>query len=225
MNKYKNYFSTKLIFKTVFILLLLFFIKCNHNSIQNTEIEKITANKILYQDSCKIDSVQQHGTWNYNSTKSIDSIYGEYFSRTDKDYPYGITYKSAFNKNTFNKNIKVVIEAFVKSNNLDNKSGFSVSVLKKDSTLNWFMIDIQNKIKKVNEWTFISDTIVLPQTIVNGNNTFSFFLWNNGGNGTTEADDIYVKFIEIINPTLIPEIKLTNTNNDKGKQLFKNNYY
>ena len=147
------------------------------------------------------------------------------FLEQPKHHPMGLLINQVFHQSVINKNLKVVIEGYVRTSDLLNKSTFGIPITKNDSNLYWFDININNKLKEINTWTFISDTIVLPKSVVNTENTISFFLWQVDGNGTTDTDDLCIKFIELETPSFLPEITLLSKTTNKGLQLFKNDFY
>lgn len=211
--------------KIVFLmgLLMLFLQSClndkNENALKNEKFN------LLFIDSCNIDSMMPNGAWNYKAINAKDAKTGVYYSRTDIHEPYGISYKSSFPTPTLHKNIKLVIEAFVKTDNIDNSCLFGLSISQKDSVINWFGININKNIKQKNTWTFVSDTMIIPQSIAISKNTLSFFLWNDGGNGTVDADDVKIKYFELKSDSYVPKLNSEFDSIHIGKQIYKNDYY
>ena len=222
MKKNKHHYRTKILF-LLFCCFSAFITQSCHN--KNTSNTTSAINFILYQDSCSLNSAESNGIWSYRACEMKDSNANNYFSRTDKNSPYGVSYKSRFNKNVLNKNIKIVIEAKVRMSDKSNKASFGISINFKDSMLHWLGIDIAKHISDNNKWILISDTVQLPRSIVDSTNTITIFLWNVDGKGTVDADDIHIKFIQNKMPTFLPEINPTENIAIKGEQLFKNNFY
>lgn len=180
---------------------------------------------ILFKDSCLLTKPEAQGIWNYKAILGKDAKTGDFYSRADEHSPYGISYKSEFHPSVIHKNVKVVIEAQVRTDDLNNESGFGISITQHDSLVNWFSININRRVKAINSWTLLRDTIILPRSEVTSNHLFSFFLWNSGGHGTVDADDVSVQFIEMETPSFFPNTTIIHQVHDKGNLIFKNQFY
>jgi hypothetical protein len=218
-------FKINRILKVVILILSNFSLSFSQsNNFSKNTVYK-NSNLTLHSDLCFIDSSKSEGTWNYNGIISSDSNSKDYFSSTSKENPYGITYKTKFPKSVRFKNVKIVVQAHVRCSNIDNKASFGVSITKADSSIAWQEIQINTKINNPNEWTFITDTIILPRSIINNDNTITVFLWNIDGNGTADVDDINIQYLELITPSYLPNLTQSSHEIDYSKTLFKNDSY
>lgn len=210
--------------KVIILILLTFNIKTVIGQKQ-VRINPTKNYSLLHTDSCSFDTNESKGIWNYNSEVRNDAFTGKYYSRATKEYPYAVNYKTAFPETALNKNIKLCIRAYAKCSIIENNASFGISITQKDSTSSWHGININNTISKANVWTYITDTLILPRSIVNSKNNFSLFLWNIDGKGTVDIDDLKIEYIELKTPSFIPEIKNNNIELNKADLLFKNNHY
>jgi len=96
-----------------------------------------------------------------------DAYSGVYFSHTDSSNAYSLGYSFNLPDSVKNTNIKVCVSAFVRSGEQNTNGTIAVTLNKADSMIVWKEIYIGNHVATPNQWTIVSDSVLIPKEITN----------------------------------------------------------
>ena len=206
----------------IFILNFCLWSSCSTKLAYNT----INTNTLLYSDSCTLDKQESSGIWNYKATETQDSYSGKFVSRTGKDNPYGITYRNNFPAELKGHNIRLVLNAQIKTSDTNFCGGFVVDIINGENSIYYEFLSSKRKNSQNNIWYSVSDTLTIPMNLVqNSNYKLVIYQYNGEGKSTVDVDDVKLSFFKHENPTYLPNIPAAQTNKSNLKTLFKNAYY
>lgn len=173
---------------TISILLcstLAVFLACDEVSDNSVIIEKINFNL-------------ENRVMGENSKTEGDAHSGQFFSRINDLNPFGIGYTLSVPKSATNKNIKIIIEGWARTNIAQSKATIVVSLNQRDSLLSWNPIWINGSITEPNKWCFFKDSMLLPSapkgTHITSVNVFGYL--NNSPHENFDVDDFIITFKE-----------------------------
>ncbi len=175
-----------------------------------------------------LEDVHIEGNWIGLSTIDSGSAYsGLYYSKTDSIHPYGLGIEQAFPDDLVRTNTMVLISGQVVSNIKNNHALFVVTIVSENETKLWKGIPLAPVLKDEHVWHYFSDTILIPANL-SANSKLKAYLWNQDKTATTGIDDLHIEFKAFDNPTFIPEIANSTTENTNEKpirELYTNRYY
>ena len=214
--------KVNLLFLVVMFLFCLLFAACPTNLTNNNLNEE----EYLYIDSCYFNAKTGNDPWSFNGFEVNDAHSGNLISRTNKGNPFGITYKANFPAQVKGRNVKLVVDAFLRSSDTNHCGQFVVAVNKGDKTLFYTGLSNAKFIHQNNEWSHVVDTIVLPMNLTQASeNTLSVYLYNNDEKSTIDADDVLIKFYDFKIPSYLPSIPAVSAEKPSYKTLIKNSFY
>ncbi|MBK6836293.1 MAG: hypothetical protein IPG89_19350 [Bacteroidetes bacterium] len=138
--------------------------------------------------------------------------------------PYGFSFKKNIQESFYCKNIKLIVEGWISVEDIDNAGSIAIQVRQKDSSLYWNEIDLKQKVKEKNTWTFVTDTFTIPRCLMSDyKNEIFTFMWNKTGVGKTLGDDFYIKIVENKMPSFIPDVNPPE-NENYSETILKGNF-
>jgi len=181
--------------KKIILSIVVSIFMCNlifTSCVEPDEIEKITflEKKVYTSEDSLIDQ--------YPRTKG-DAHSGNYFSRTDGGaYQYGIGILYPLNDTNLNRDLRVTINLWVRSNQINPDCIYAIALQDEATMVLWNEIKLGKYITEPNKWINISDSITIPGNLINKPGliikTFSF---NTHNNTILDGDDLEIKFATI----------------------------
>ena len=194
-------------------------------------IQILLLNSVVAQNHSYANDLENPDTgvsWLGLSTiDSISAFSGRYFSHTDSKKTYGLGIEQPIPDDLIRKNTMLVVSGWVRSNMLDNNALFVVTLVDGSNSLLWKGVPLKPVFKKENEWSFFSDSILIPASVTIGVK-LKAYLWNQNSNAETDIDNLKIEFKAFHNPTFIPVIDDESgiaARLDESKIIFENNYY
>lgn len=171
------------------------------------------------------NEIKSHVWGNLNTRAKGKGHSGKYFSRTNKQTPYGLKFNSVIPLAIEGNNFYLHINSWIRTDNTDNTSTLVISVSYRDSSLFWKGINLKKYFKTKDVWTKISDSVLFPASLLKGSDV-SVYLWNDGGNGNTDIDDMTIKLLTVKMPSyLIKAPLISKPSDNKTDEIYKNNFY
>lgn len=107
---------------------------------------------------------------------------GKFLARTDSVFQYAMETKYFVNDTNINKDHRLGINIWVRTNKVDPVYAFVISTHSGDSMLAWNEIEIKKKVSEANKWINIVDSVTIPGNILNKQGIyFKTFLYNTSG--------------------------------------------
>ncbi len=170
--------------KTVLLSLSLFFASCS----QPTEVEKITflEKRVFTGEDSVIDQ--------YLREKG-DAHGGSFFSRTDSARTYGIGTMYFINDTTLNKDLRVKMNMWVRSNVPAPGVSYAVALHDGDNVIGWYEIKMDKHVAEPNKWINITDSVTIPGTLITKPGLLvKTFTFNTTKNVVLDGDDLELNF-------------------------------
>ena len=173
--------------KTVLVSLSLFFASCS----QPTEVEKITflEKRIFTGEDSVVDL--------YLREKG-DAHGGAFFSRTDSARTYGIGTMYFINDTTLNKDLRVKINMWVRSNVAAPGASYAVALHEGDKVIGWYEIKMDKHVTEPNKWINVTDSVTIPGTLISKPGLIvKAFSFNTTKNVVLDGDDLELSFSNV----------------------------
>lgn len=124
---------------------------------------------------------------------------GNYFSRTDSVYQYGMGTVVAVNDTNLNKDLRVNLDFWVRTNPIpDSRYSMAVALHEGDQVVFWQEVLVSDIVKEGNKWVNIIDSVTVPGNLINKPGlvikTFAFNNINKTKNGVYDCDDLNITY-------------------------------
>lgn len=127
-----------------------------------------------------------------------DAHGGSYFSRTDSARTYGIGTMYFINDTTLNKDLRVKVNMWVRSNVAAPTCSYAVALHEGDKVIGWYEIKMDKHIGEPNKWVNVIDSVTIPGNLISKPGlivkTFSF---NTFKNIVFDGDDLELSFSNV----------------------------
>lgn len=204
------------------LLLILFFI---NTSFVFCQIKQYYSEKY----SLNLEEKNYQNYWiNLNTKTQGTGKSGDYFARTDSTTPFGLGIEINLPEKIIGKNFQLIVNGYIRTNKIENKGAYVISLVNKDSTIYWKGININKPISESNKWFEFSDTTLFPGYLPE-NTRIKAYLWNCDAKTYIDIDDLSFSFYEYKNPSFLSDIdtNIININNFDidTNIIYKNDYY
>jgi hypothetical protein len=159
------------------------------------EVEKVTflEKRVFTGEDSLIDT--------YPRTKG-DAHSGSYFSRTDSVYQYGMGTFIQVNDTNLNKDHRVNVNFWAKTNLVDKRFSVAIALHDGDNVVFWQEVEASNYVKEPNKWVNIIDSVTVPANLVNKPGlilkTFAFNKNNQAKTIVFDCDDLEVTYKTVV---------------------------
>ncbi|MDP2386920.1 MAG: hypothetical protein Q8M29_11150 [Bacteroidota bacterium] len=179
--------------KSIAFSLSLFFVSCGS---EPKEIEKTTfLEKRVYTAEDSVVDV-------YIRTKG-EAHGGSYFSRTDSSCQYGIGTFYTINDTTLNKDLRVKVNFWARSNQAAPACVYAVALHDGDNIVLWNEIKMDKYIVEPNKWVNIVDSVTIPGNLINKPGlVVKTFSYNTLKNLVFDGDDLELNFLNVRKETV-----------------------
>lgn len=129
-----------------------------------------------------------------------DAHGGKYFSHTDSATKYGSTVVYNIPDSLLQKTIRVKVDMWVKTGDLNQKNQFAVSLENPadNSIVKWDQIVIYKHISETGKWINVKDSVNIPGDAINKMGlSIKFFPFNAEGTSYMDVDDIKISVCKI----------------------------
>jgi hypothetical protein len=169
----------------IFIIsLCLFFISCS----QPKEVEVLTFLE-------KRNYTAEDSVIDFYPREKGDAHSGNYFSRTDSFRNYGIGTTFNINDTCINKDFKIKIKLWVRSNQTSPQAVYAIALHDGDKVTSWNEIKFNKYIKETNKWLNISDSVTIPASAINKPGLIiKTFTYNTQKQLIVDSDDLELVF-------------------------------
>ncbi|MFL5754622.1 MAG: hypothetical protein ACJ76F_14510 [Bacteroidia bacterium] len=158
--------TTIKLFLTASVGASLFFSSCKDNS---TPVQNIASQFINLEDE----------VMGFQTRIKGDAYSGVYYSHVDSTNAFSLGYSFYLPDSVKNTNIKVYVNAFIRCGEQNTPGTIAVTLNKADSMIVWKEIYLGNHVTVPNQWTIVTDSILLPKEITNISplklNVFGFY--------------------------------------------------
>ena len=131
---------------------------------------------------------------NLHTIISGDAWSGQAYSRTDSINLYGAGWKGPVPELFWGKNICLGFEAYARFLRAEGNSSVVISVMLNDSVVYWENRPLRSRVKELNVWTPIKDSLSLPSNITGPEYILLIYPWNEDGRSEFDIDDISIRF-------------------------------
>jgi hypothetical protein len=208
---------------------------CFESSATGVFLRRIGLSAVLFLASFSVnaqvffnDLEDSLNTKHWIGLQTIDSGFahsGRYFSRVDSLIPYGLGLESRFPASVQNKNVRLKVSGWVKSEVPLDEALFVLSLKEGSEDLLWKGIELAPLITAGEQWFYFSDSLNIPAN-VSATGLIKAYLWNNDGKHRMGIDDLKFEFTVIQNPTFFPEVSAKASNASLPDQaVFAGSYY
>jgi hypothetical protein len=159
------------------------------------EVEKTTflEKRIFTGEDSLIDT--------YPRTKG-EAHSGNYFSRTDSVYQYGMGTYIQVNDTNINKDHRVYVNFWARTNIVDKRFSVAIALHDGDNVVFWQEVEASNYVKEPNKWVNIIDSVTVPASLVNKPGlilkTFAFNKNNQAKTIVYDCDDLEITYKTVI---------------------------
>jgi len=123
---------------------------------------------------------------------------GNYFSRTDSSRNYGIGTVYNVNDTTLNKDLRVKINFWARSNQPTPACVYAISLQDGDNIVSWNEIKLDKYITEGNKWINIIDSVTIPGNLVSKPGMIvKTFTFNTQKNIVFDGDDLELNFSNV----------------------------
>jgi len=127
-----------------------------------------------------------------------DAHGGSYFSRTDSARQYGIGTVYTINDTTLNKDLRVKINIWVRSNQVAPSLVYAIPLHDGENIVSWNEIKMDKYVKEANKWVNVIDSVTIPGNLINKSGmVVKTFLYNTQKNVVFDGDDLELNFSNV----------------------------
>lgn len=155
------------------------------------EVEKVTflEKRVFTGEDSLIDT--------YPRTKG-EAHSGNYFSRTDSVYQYGMGTFIQVNDTNINKDHRINVNFWARTNVVDKRFSVAIALHDGDNVVFWQEVEASNYVKEPNKWINIIDSVTVPANLINKPGlilkTFAFNKNNQAKTIVYDCDDLEVTY-------------------------------
>lgn len=142
---------------------------------------------------------------NLRLVDSVEGYSGSHYSIADPGFQFGLGLESCFPETVQGKNVKMLVEGWIKSNVASDRALFVITLQNESATVFWKAINLQELLTRSNTWANFSEQIKVPASFTK-TGIIKAYLWNDDNKDTIAIDDLRFSFEILANPTFIPKI-------------------
>lgn len=165
------------------------------------------------------------GNWRGTHTiKQGNAFSGKFMAVSDSINIFGIGIEQPIPDNYSNKNVKLIVSGYIKSNTINNKAAYVINLINNKKTIFWKGIHLSSHFADTSKYSYFCDSIIFPARDTK-NTTLKAYLWNQDKKPVICIDDIKFEFIPFETPSYLPTFKEFSIKNTKSENIFSNTFY